>query len=224
MTVAADGSIASGDLNCLFMVVPLFQARKIRSDHSFSPKIATYVSNEFLHMVLHNCRTGCRMALASGDARLERPQIFPQRRRNGSTLAASASAAGQPDHRRPTHRRARASARLPLFEKRQAGYALTSAGELLEHARQVETAPALRRAAAARAAMSAARPHHRRGDLRGHSARADAARPARAAPRDHDRARHGQHFRDLGAGEADIALRSTNGDLGRWPCRAPHLR
>ena len=83
---------------------------------------------------------------------------------------------------------------LPLFEKRQAGYALTPAGEEL-----------LRRAAAGRSGRDRLRrsrgrrssrdlsgdgPHHHPGNLRRHLARADAARAARAPSRNHDRARH----------------------------------
>ena len=73
--------------------------------------------------------------------RLERPSLFPRRRRSGSTLAAGARAAGQPDHRRAPHRRARGGARRRCSSARPAGYALTPAGEaLLDQARAVEAA------------------------------------------------------------------------------------
>ena len=119
-----------------------------------------------------------------------------------------------------------AALKLPLFEKRPAGYALTPAGtELLAHAEQVE--------AAALGFASAADSRTR--DLSG-TVRLTAEEifsvtlfaPLLRELRDlHPEILidldSGQALRDLGAGEADIALRSTVGDqaaglVGRIIC------
>jgi DNA-binding transcriptional LysR family regulator len=115
---------------------------------------------------------------------------------------------------------------LPLFERRQAGYALTPAGEaMLGHAEQVEASTSrFSEAAAARAR-----------DLSGtvRITSEDIYTQGLISPllRDlHDRYPEimieldtGQTVRDLGAGEADIALRSSSEDqpaglVGRRIC------
>lgn len=106
---------------------------------------------------------------------------------------------------------------FPLFEKRQAGYALTPAGEeLLERARQVDVA------ANAFAEAAAAEKRDTSGTVRLTTQEIFAV--ALLAPM--LRELHEQHpeilielddsqnFRELGEGEADIALRSAFGDLG----------
>lgn len=115
---------------------------------------------------------------------------------------------------------------LPLFEKRQAGYTLTPAGEaLVEQARQVEDgATAFSEAAAAHARELS-------GSVRITSEEIYAMALISPLLRDlHDRHPEivieldtGQALLDLGKGEADIALRSTSkeqpaGIVGRALC------
>lgn len=116
--------------------------------------------------------------------------------------------------------------KLPLFEKRQAGYALTSAGEeLLVQAEQVEAA-ALGFASAAQS-----RTRDLSGTVRLTSEEIFSVTLFGPLLRElHDAHPEilidldsGQTLRDLGAGEADIALRSTVGDqpagiVGRRIC------
>ena len=114
--------------------------------------------------------------------------------RDGSTLAAAQSAAGQPDHRRTADRRARGGARRPALRE--------APGRLRADARrrrtcssaaeQVETRPQrLRRSrrGPSRDVSGTVQDHHR-GNLCDHLARAVAARAARTPSRNHDRARH----------------------------------
>ena len=106
---------------------------------------------------------------------------------------------------------------FPLFEKRQAGYALTPAGEeLLERARQVELAANgfVDGAAAAKRDVS--------GTVRLTTQEIFAVTLLAPMLRElHDlhpeiliELDDSQDFRELGEGEADIALRSAYGDLG----------
>ena len=106
---------------------------------------------------------------------------------------------------------------LPLFEKRQAGYALTPAGEeLVERARQV--------GAAANAFAEAADAEKRAvsGTVRITTQEIFAVTLLAPMLRElHERHPEimielddSQDFRDLGEGEADIALRSAYGDIG----------
>jgi DNA-binding transcriptional LysR family regulator len=106
---------------------------------------------------------------------------------------------------------------FPLFEKRQAGYALTPAGEeLLDRARQVDAA------ASAFAEAAAAEKRDTSGTVRITTQEIFAV--GLLAPMLRELHEHhpeimielddSQHFRDLGEGEADIALRSAYGDLG----------
>ena len=106
---------------------------------------------------------------------------------------------------------------FPLFEKRQAGYAPTPAGEqLLERARQVE------QAAGAFAEAAAAEKRDTSGTVRITTQEIFAVALLAPILRElHDRHPEimielddSQDFRDLGEGEADIALRSTAGELG----------
>ena len=106
---------------------------------------------------------------------------------------------------------------LPLFEKRQAGYALTPAGEeLLERARQVG------QAASGFAEASAAVARDTSGKVRITTQEIFAVSLLAPMLRElHERHPEilielddSQDFRDLGEGEADIALRSAYGDLG----------
>lgn len=106
---------------------------------------------------------------------------------------------------------------LPLFEKRQAGYALTPAGEgLLERARQMEAA------ASAFAEAAAAEKRDTSGTVRITAQEIFAVTLLAPMLRElHERHPEimielddSQEFRDLGEGEADIALRSAYGDLG----------
>jgi DNA-binding transcriptional LysR family regulator len=106
---------------------------------------------------------------------------------------------------------------FPLFEKRQAGYALTPAGEqLLDRARQVDSA------ATAFAEAAAAEKRDTSGTVRITTqeifAVALLAPMLRELHEQHPEIMieldDSQHFRDLGEGEADIALRSAYGDLG----------
>ena len=106
---------------------------------------------------------------------------------------------------------------LPLFEKRQAGYTLTPAGEgLLERARQMEAA------ANAFAEAAAAEKRDTSGTVRITAQEIFAVTLLAPMLRElHERHPEimielddSQEFRDLGEGEADIALRSAYGDLG----------
>ena len=105
---------------------------------------------------------------------------------------------------------------LPLFEKRQAGYTLTPAGEdLVERARQVEiSATAFTEAAAAQVRDTS-------GTVRITTQEIFVTLLAPMLRELHERHPEilielddNQNFRDLGEGEADIALRSSYGDLG----------
>ena len=106
---------------------------------------------------------------------------------------------------------------FPLFEKRQAGYALTPAGEeLLDRARQVNAA------ADAFVDAAAAEKRDTSGTVRITTQEIFAV--TLLAPMLRELHEHhpeilielddSQEFRDLGEGEADIALRSAYGDLG----------
>lgn len=106
---------------------------------------------------------------------------------------------------------------VPLFEKRQAGYTLTPAGEdLLDRARQVDLA------AASFVEAAAAKKRDTSGTVRITTQEIFAV--TLLAPMLRELHEHhpeimielddSQHFRDLGEGEADIALRSAYGDLG----------
>ena len=106
---------------------------------------------------------------------------------------------------------------LTVFEKRQAGYALTPAGEqLVERARQVEMA------ADAFADAAAAEKRETSGTVRITTQDIFAVTLLAPMLRElHDRHPEimielddSQDFRDLGEGEADIALRSATGELG----------
>src|SRR5437763_3226076 len=105
---------------------------------------------------------------------------------------------------------------VPLFEKRQAGYALTPTGEqLLDRARQVETA------AATFAEAAAAEKRDTSGTVRITSQEIFVTLLAPMLRELHERHPEimielddSQDFRDLGEGEADIALRSATGELG----------
>jgi DNA-binding transcriptional LysR family regulator len=106
---------------------------------------------------------------------------------------------------------------FPLFEKRQAGYALTPAGEaLLDRARQVDVA------ATAFAETAAAEGRDASGTVRITTQEIFAVTLLAPMLRElHERHPEimielddSQQFRDLGEGEADIALRSAFGDLG----------
>jgi len=105
---------------------------------------------------------------------------------------------------------------FPLFEKRQAGYALTSTGEqLLDRARQVQTA------ADAFTEAAAAEKRDTSGTVRITTQEIFMLLLAPMLRELHERHPEimielddSQDFRDLGEGEADIALRSAHGDLG----------
>jgi len=105
---------------------------------------------------------------------------------------------------------------LPLFDKRQAGYALTPAGEeLVGRARQVGIA------AAAFAEAAEAEKRATSGTVRITTQEIFVTLLAPMLRELHERHPEilielddAQHFRDLGEGEADIALRSAYGDLG----------
>lgn len=116
--------------------------------------------------------------------------------------------------------------KLPLFERRQSGYALTQAGnELLDHARGVETAASGFAEAAAASARDAS------GTVRLTTEEIFANTLLGPMLRElHDAHPHividldtSLELRDLGSGEADIALRSTKlaqpaGVVGRRLC------
>ena len=106
---------------------------------------------------------------------------------------------------------------FPLFEKKQAGYALTPAGEgLLERARQVDMA------ASAFSEAAAAEKRDTSGTVRITTQEIFAVTLLGPWLKElHERHPEimielddSQDFRDLGEGEADIALRSAYGDLG----------
>jgi DNA-binding transcriptional LysR family regulator len=106
---------------------------------------------------------------------------------------------------------------FPLFEKRQAGYTLTPAGEdLLERARQVDVA------ASAFVEAAAAEKRDTSGTVRITTQEIFAVTLLAPMLRElHERHPEimielddSQEFRDLGEGEADIALRSAFADLG----------
>jgi len=105
---------------------------------------------------------------------------------------------------------------FPVFEKRQAGYALTSTGEqLLDRARQVQTA------ADAFTEAAAAEKRDTSGTVRITTQEIFMLLLAPMLRELHERHPEimielddSQDFRDLGEGEADIALRSAHGDLG----------
>ena len=147
--------------------------------------------------------------------------------RTGSTLAA-----GRQLHVSQTTvaRRVAALERalgVPLFEKRQAGYALTAAGaELVEHAEKVEAS------AAAFAQASAAHGRDLSGSVRITAEDIYATGLLSPLLRElHDQHPEimieldtGQEMRDLGKGEADVALRSSSKDqpaglVGRALCK-----
>jgi len=147
--------------------------------------------------------------------------------REGSTLAAARSLRTS---QTTVARRIAALERalgVPLFEKRQAGYALTPAGEqLVDHAAQVESS--------ARSFTEAAAAHSREisGTVRITSEDIYGTGLLSPLLRDlHDLHPDividldmGQEMRDLGKGEADIALRSSSknqpaGLVGRQLCK-----
>ena len=105
---------------------------------------------------------------------------------------------------------------FPLFDKRQAGYALTPAGEgLLDRASQVDLA------ATAFAEAAAAEKRDTSGVVRITTQEIFMILLAPILRELHERHPEimielddSQDFRDLGEGEADIALRSAMGDLG----------
>lgn len=105
---------------------------------------------------------------------------------------------------------------FPLFDKRQAGYALTPAGEgLLDRASQVDLA------ATAFAEAAAAEKRDTSGVVRITTQEIFMILLAPMLRELHERHPEimielddSQDFRDLGEGEADIALRSAMGDLG----------
>lgn len=105
---------------------------------------------------------------------------------------------------------------LPLFDRRQAGYAVTPPGdELLDRARQVALA------AGAFAEAAAAEARDVRGTVRLTTQEIFVTLLAPMLRELHERHPEilielddAQDFRDLGEGEADIALRSAYGDLG----------
>jgi DNA-binding transcriptional LysR family regulator len=105
---------------------------------------------------------------------------------------------------------------FPLFDKRQAGYALTPAGEgLMERARQVDIA------ATAFSEAATAEKRDTSGTVRITTQEIFMILLAPMLRELHDRHPEimielddSQDFRDLGEGEADVALRSAHGDLG----------
>jgi DNA-binding transcriptional LysR family regulator len=106
---------------------------------------------------------------------------------------------------------------MTLFERRQSGYLLTPAGEaLLPEARAVEAASgALSDAAAAqlREVRGTVRGDDRR-DLRADGPDADPPRPTRGLSPIRIELETTYEIRDLAAGAADVALRSSAGILG----------
>ena len=106
---------------------------------------------------------------------------------------------------------------LQLFEKRQAGYTLTPAGEeLVERAQQVElAASSFSEASAAIARDTSGTVRITTQEIFAVSLLAPMLRELRERhPEILIQLDDSQDFRDLGEGEADIALRSAHGDLG----------
>ena len=106
---------------------------------------------------------------------------------------------------------------FPLFEKRQAGYALTPAGEdLLDRARQVDVAAsAFAEAAAAEKRDTSGTVRITTQEIFAVTLLAPILRDLHAShPEIHIELDDSQEFRELGEGEADIALRSAYADLG----------
>lgn len=106
---------------------------------------------------------------------------------------------------------------IPLFEKRQAGYALTPAGEqLVDRARQVETAAErFTEAAAAEARDVSGTVRISTQEIFAVTLLAPILRDLHSLhPEIHVELDDSQDFRDLGEGEADIALRSAREDPG----------
>src|SRR6185503_2645714 len=180
-------------------------------------------------MILQNCRTGT-LLMALGSATMldwNDLRFFLAVARAGSTLAAARSLRTS---QTTVARRIAALERaigVPVFEKRQAGYALTPAGEeLVAQAERVELA--------ANGFAEAAAAHGR--DLNG-TVRITTEEVyaitllTRLLPELHDLHPEilidldtSQTVRDLGAGEADVALRSTKGTqpaglVGRRLCK-----
>jgi DNA-binding transcriptional LysR family regulator len=107
--------------------------------------------------------------------------------------------------------------RLQLFEKRQAGYTLTPAGEdLLERARQVDVAATgFTEAAAAQVRDTHGTVRITTQDIFAVTLLAPMLRELHEKhPEILIELDDSQDFRDLGEGEADIALRSAYGDIG----------
>ena len=106
---------------------------------------------------------------------------------------------------------------FPLFEKRQTGYALTAAGEqLIERAQQVEiAAEAFCEAAGAEKRDTSGTVRITTQDIFGVTLLAPMLRELHQRhPEIMIELDDSQDFRDLGEGEADIALRSAVGELG----------
>jgi DNA-binding transcriptional LysR family regulator len=106
---------------------------------------------------------------------------------------------------------------VPLFEKRQAGYALTPTGEhLVERAQQVEIAvTAFTEAAGAEKRDTSGTVRITTQDIFGVTLLAPILRELHERhPEIMIELDDSQDFRDLGEGEADIALRSAVGELG----------
>ena len=106
---------------------------------------------------------------------------------------------------------------LPLFEKRQAGYTLTPAGEdLLARARQVDVAAnAFVEAASAQVRDVSGKVRITTQEIFAVSLLAPMLRELHERhPEILIELDDSQDFRELGEGEADIALRSARGDLG----------
>lgn len=106
---------------------------------------------------------------------------------------------------------------FPLFEKRQAGYALTPAGgDLLERAKQVGVAAdAFVEAASAQARDVSGKVRITTQEIFAVTLLAPMLRELHERhPEIMIELDDSQDFRDLGEGEADIALRSSYGDLG----------
>ena len=106
---------------------------------------------------------------------------------------------------------------FPLFEKRQAGYTLTPAGEeLVERAQQVDiAATAFAEAAAAEKRDTSGVVRITTQEIFAVTLLAPILRDLHAEhPEIHIELDDSQDFRDLGEGEADIALRSATGDIG----------
>jgi DNA-binding transcriptional LysR family regulator len=169
-------------------------------------------------MVLHNCRTWRIENALSGAAMLDWNDLryFLAVAKEGSTLAAGRKLRVS---QTTVARRIAAledAVGFPLFHKRQAGYALTPAGVgLLERAKQVDVA------ATAFAEAAAAEKRETSGVVRITAQEIFMILLAPMLRELHERHPEimielddSQDFRDLGEGEADIALRSAVGDLG----------